>query len=136
MFWLTRVRSQSMAPTLPNGRLALTRKLWRTTPVRRGDLVVADSRELGEHVVKRVVGLPGETVRIDAGRISIDGRALAEPYASRSVFSDRYRVPPNHYLLLGDNRDASHDSRSWRQPFIARDALLGRIVQRPFRRLT
>ena len=128
MFWLTRIRSHSMAPTLPDGSLAPTRKLWRRTPIRRGDLVVADSRELGEQVLKRVIGLPGETVRIDAGQVSIDGRALAEPYAVRSVFRGSYRVPPGHYFLLGDNRDASSDSRSWRQPFLARAALVGRIL--------
>ena len=130
MFWLTRVRSHSMAPALPDGSLALTRKLWRKTPIRRGDVVVAASPELGEPVVKRVVGLPGETVRIDAGRVSIDGRALAEPYAARSVFTDSYRVPPDHYFLLGDNRDASSDSRSWRQPYLDRSALVGRLVGR------
>ncbi len=128
-FWLTRVRAHSMAPTLRDGALVLTRRLGRRTPVRRGDLVVVDSRELGQHVIKRVIGLPGETVAIERGHVHVDGRALAEPYASRSMFTDRYRVPPGHYLLLGDNRDASSDSRSWRQPFIARDAIVGRVLQ-------
>ncbi|MBK8666164.1 MAG: signal peptidase I [Burkholderiales bacterium] len=130
MFWLTRIRSHSMAPALPDGRLALTRRLWRRTPVRRGDVVVVQSRELGQAVVKRVIGLPGETVRIEAGRVSIDGRALAEPYAAPSVFSDRYRVPPGHYFLLGDHRDKSSDSRSWREPYIERAALIGKLVGR------
>lgn len=128
-FWLTRVRSHSMAPTLRDGALVLTRRLGRRAPVRRGDLVIVDSRELGEHVIKRVIGLPGETVAIELGQVHIDGRALAEPYASRSVFTDSYRVPPGHYLLLGDNRDASSDSRSWRQPFIERDAIVGRVMK-------
>lgn len=127
MFWLTRVRSRSMAPALADGQLALTRKLWPGTAIRRGDVVVVDSPELGEPVVKRVIGLPGEQVRIDAGRVSIDGRALPEPYASHSTFSDNYQVPPRHYFLLGDNRDASSDSRTWRQPFIERGALVGRL---------
>lgn len=127
MFWLTRVRSHSMAPTLRDGSLALTRKLGRRTPIRRGDLVVVDSPEVGEPVVKRVIGLPGERVTIAGGRVSIDGRALSEPYASPSMFNDSYQVPPAHYFLLGDNRDASSDSRNWRQPFIERAALVGRI---------
>ena len=130
MLWLTRVQSQSMAPTLPGGALALTRRLWRRTPVRRGDVVVVDSRELGRHVVKRIVGLPGETVANEAGRVSINGQPLAEPYASRSVFTDTFHVPAGHYLLLGDHRDASSDSRSWRQPYIARAALIGRLIGR------
>ena len=130
MFWLTRVQSHSMAPALQGGVLALTRRLWRRTPVRRGDVVVVDSRELGQHVVKRIVGLPGETVALRAGQVHIDGRPLAEPYASRSVFSDTFHVPAGHYLLLGDHRDASSDSRSWRQPYIARAALIGRLIGR------
>ena len=130
MFWLTRVQSHSMTPTLRDGALALTRKLWRRTPVRRGDVVVVDSRELGQHVVKRVIGLPGETVAIEAGQLHIDGRPLVEPYASRSVFTDTFLVPAGHYLLLGDQREASSDSRSWRQPYIAREALVGRVIGR------
>ena len=130
MFWLTRVQSHSMAPAFRDGALALTRRLWRRTPVRRGDVVVVDSRELGQHVVKRIVGLPGETVAIEAGQVRINGRLLAEPYASPSVFTDTFHVPAGHYLLLGDHRDASSDSRSWRQPYIAREALIGRVIGR------
>lgn len=132
MFWLTRVRSNSMAPTLPDGSLALTRRLRRTTRVRRGDLVVVDSQELGETVLKRVIGLPGETVTIKSGKVAIDGQALPEPYASPSVFTDTYRVPPGHYLVLGDNREFSSDSRSWRDPYVARDAIVGRVLRLGF----
>ena len=130
MLWLTRVQSHSMAPTLQGGALALTRRLWRRTPVRRGDVVVVDSRELGQHVVKRVIGLPGETVTIEGGQVRINGQPLAEPYASHSVFTDTFHVPAGHYLLLGDHRDASSDSRTWRQPYIAREALIGRLIGR------
>ena len=130
MFWLTRVQSHSMTPALRDGALALTRRLGRRTPVRRGDVVVVDSHELGRHVVKRVIGLPGETVTIAAGQLHIDGRPLVEPYASRSVFTGNFHVPAGHYLLLGDQREASSDSRSWRQPYLARDALVGRLVGR------
>lgn len=133
MAWLTRVQSHSMAPTLQGGALALTLRLGRRATLRRGDIVVLDSRELGQRVVKRIVGLPGETVALRAGQVHIDGRPLAEPYASRSVFSDTFHVPAGHYLLLGDHRDASSDSRSWRQPYIARDAIVGRIVGRGWR---
>lgn len=128
MFWLTRVQSHSMEPALPDSSLALTRRLRRTTPIRRGDLVVVDSRELDALMVKRIIGLPGEAVAIKAGKVSIDGRALEEPYASPSMFTDTYRVPPDHYFLLGDNRDASSDSRTWRNPYVPREAILGRIL--------
>jgi signal peptidase I len=134
MLWLTWIRSHSMAPALPDASMALTRHLWRTTQVRRGDVVIVRSRELGETVVKRVIGLPGERVTIRSGDVSIDGHALAEPYASPSVFSDTCQVPPGHYFLLGDNRDVSSDSRSWRDPFIPREAIVGRILEWPWAR--
>lgn len=131
MWWLTRVRSHSMTPTLTDGQLALTRSLRPTHKVGRGDLVVLDSPvEPDQHVVKRVVGLPGEKVTFDAGQVSIDGRLFPEPYAARSVFRGEYQVPAGEYFVLGDNRAASSDSRSWSRPYVPRAALRGRLVRR------
>ena len=131
MWWLTRVRSHSMAPTLTDGQLVLTRSLRSAHAVGRGDLVVLDSPlDPGRLVVKRVVGLPGEKVTLDAGRVSVAGRPLPESYASPSMFRGEYDVPPGHYFVLGDNRDASSDSRSWSRPYVPRTAMRGRLVGR------
>ncbi|WP_121251411.1 signal peptidase I [Nocardioides ferulae] len=131
MWWLTRVRSDSMAPTLTDGQLVLTRSLRPAHAVGRGDLVVLDSPvDPDQLVVKRVVGLPGEKITFDAGRVSIDGRPLPELYASQSMFRGAYDVPLGHFLVLGDNRDRSSDSRSWSRPYTPRAAIRGRLVRR------
>ena len=131
MWWLTRVRSHSMRPTLTDGQLVLTRSLQPTYAVGRGDVVVLDSPvEPGLDVVKRVVGLPGETVTFDAGKVHINGLPLSEAYASPSMFRGEYHVPAGHYLVLGDNRDVSSDSRTWVRPYVPRAALRGRLVRR------
>lgn len=125
--WLTRVRSHSMAPTLTAKSLFPTYSLRRSVAIRRGDIVVFDSAEVGSRLVKRVIGLPGEGVTFVDGRVHIDGAPLDEPYASRSLLNADYRVPEGHYFLLGDNRDGSIDSRSWARPFIERRAIKGRL---------
>ena len=129
-WWLTRVRGRSMEPALHPGQLVPTRALRSGARIRRGDLVVAEPVGQPVRVVKRVVGLPGEQVAFRDGVVSVDGRPLAEPYATPSVYRGSFDVPPGHYLLLGDHRDASDDARSWAQPFVARDRIVGRLLGR------
>ena len=129
LVWLTRVESWSMTPTLRPGSLLLTRRLRRSDGVRRGDVVVLRSVELGRRIVKRVVGLPGETVVVDSRGVSVDGVRLAEPYVlANGGAGGSFSVPGGAYLVLGDNRARSSDSRSWRQPFVARAAIEGRLI--------
>jgi signal peptidase I len=107
------------------------RRLFGFREVRRGDTIVFRyPRDLDSDYVKRVVGLPGETVTIRNKQVHINGRPLEEPYAtfsdaqvypregmpepyrSRDQFGP-YRVPDGTYFAMGDNRDASYDSRYW-----------------------
>jgi signal peptidase I len=127
-WWLTRVQGRSMEPALHHGQLVPTRSLRGAARIRRGDLVVAEPARVPQRVVKRVVGLPGEHVAFRDGVVSVDGRPLDEPYATPSVYRGSFDVPPGHYLLLGDHRDASDDGRSWAQPFVARDRIVGRLL--------
>jgi signal peptidase I len=88
-------------------------------PIERGDVLVFQSVEDPDiDLVKRVVGLPGETIRLARGRVLVDGQVLDEPYVldGNNRFHQPYGpivVPEDSYFMLGDNRDTSRDSRYW-----------------------
>ncbi|HEX6954446.1 MAG TPA: signal peptidase I [Agromyces sp.] len=123
----TLVRTGSMRPALQPGDRLLTTRVHRGARLRRGDVVVFRSHELGETLVKRLIGLPGERVELTGdGLVRVDGDLLPEPYARRSgAYRGTFEVPVDRYLLLGDDRDASVDARSWADPYVARRDLLG-----------
>ena len=89
----------------------------------RGDVIVfKDPNQPGRNLVKRIVGLPGETVEITEGAISIDGVRLDEPYLTGAHWSGSMRCVPHRrgcilgddqYFVMGDNRGNSDDSRRW-----------------------
>jgi signal peptidase I len=114
----TRVEGQSMEPNLhTNQRLVVEKLSYRFHGPQRFDVVVLKLPNQGEELlIKRVVGLPGETVEIRNGKVYIDGNPLAEPFLdvqTRPGRNDRVVVPPLHVFVLGDNRDHSNDSRSF-----------------------
>ena len=126
------VEGGSMRPTLRPGQRIAVAPLVR--PPGRGDLVVlARPRSTGDlEVVKRVVGLPGERVRLGAGGLEVDGQAVPEPYLAGGPGGspvDRasldLRLGPAEYLVLGDHRAASTDGRDFGP--VGADALLGRV---------
>lgn len=119
------IPSGSMLPTLRIGDYLLVNKLvYLFRPIRRGDIIVFKfPQDETRDFIKRVVGLPGETLEIRGRQVFIDGKPLHEPYAvysENSVFraSAGYHlgpilIPPGHLFMMGDNRDNSLDSRSW-----------------------
>ena len=113
------IPSLSMAPTLQiNDRVLVNKLSYDLHEVNRGDLVVFESppNEGSEtkDLIKRVIGLPGETVESRDGQILINGQVLEEPYLDRGVTTgalDKVTVPPDHLWVMGDNRANSRDSR-------------------------
>ena len=120
------VEGTSMVPELQNGERLIVNKLiyynfesvsWGH--ISRGDIVVFWYPEDPEKsFVKRVVGLPGETVEISNGVVYVDGMALEEPYLKKSGLDktsdvERTKVKDHYYFVMGDNREHSSDSRSW-----------------------
>jgi signal peptidase I len=118
------VKGGSMRPTLGPGQRIAVAPLVR--PPARGDLVVLN-RPGNLEVVKRVVGLPGERVRLLSGQLEVDGRAVPEPYlAGPPSFGDLdLELGPAQYLVLGDHRAASSDGRDVGP--VPADALVGRV---------
>jgi signal peptidase I len=114
----TRVEGKSMEPTLhTNQRLVVEKLSYHLHGPQRFDVVVIKvPSQGGELLIKRVVGLPGETVEIHDGQVYINGKLLDEPFVggdTRPGRQDPITVPPLHVYVLGDNRDHSNDSRSF-----------------------
>jgi signal peptidase I len=114
----TRVEGQSMEPNLhTNQRLVVEKVSYRFHGPQRFDVVVIRVPSQGDELlIKRVVGLPGETVEIRDGHVYINGDLLEEPFTTEQTRPGRYTritVPPLHVFVLGDNRNHSNDSRSF-----------------------
>lgn len=127
-----RVEGTSMLPRLHDGERIVINKFvypladWPTSglsigrPVRRGDIVVFYyPNDPSSRYVKRVIGVPGDTIRIDdEGRVFVNDQQLVEPYLDAELTRrpepmDPVRVSNHYYFVMGDNRDNSSDSRTW-----------------------
>jgi signal peptidase I len=115
------VSGSSMEPTFSNGNYLLVDELtYRFRSPERGEVIVFKyPNDTSSYFIKRVIGLPGETVEIKNNRVDVlrDGVSLAlnEPYiVEKSGVSDFSKtLGPNEYFVMGDNRNFSFDSRSW-----------------------
>ncbi|WP_149205387.1 signal peptidase I [Actinotalea subterranea] len=117
MLRVVKVAGESMAPTYRPSDLLLTRRAGRAgAHVRRGDVVVV--RHLGVRIVKRVVGLPGDVVELEAGRLLVDGDPLDGRRRLPGAYTQTWRVPAGSCFVVGDNRAASTDSRVWAVPYV------------------
>ncbi|EKD32852.1 MAG: hypothetical protein ACD_76C00131G0002 [uncultured bacterium] len=129
------VKGESMEPNFyDNEYLIIDEISYRFREPERGEIVVFRyPRNPSEFFIKRVVGLPGETIEISDGRVTVinedfpDGRSIDEPYTLNDFTAGSKRVVlnPDEYFVLGDNRDASYDSRRFGP--IRKDAIVGRV---------
>jgi signal peptidase I len=132
------IPSGSMIPTLPIGDRVLVNKLaYDFHPVHIGDIIVfrtpPDDRSNPaiKNLVKRVVGLPGDTVWSANGKLYVNGKPLAEPYLPPGTITTgvpKTKIPPGHLWVMGDNRQNSEDSRYFGP--ISEKLIVGRVFVR------
>lgn len=122
-----KVEGTSMQPRLENDERIFVNKFdYNFWSIERGDIIVFwYPEDPTKSFIKRVIGLPGESIDMDAmGHVTINGQVIPEPYLApqrnqmarakwNQVRSDFKYVKPHYYFVMGDNRDASNDSRSW-----------------------
>lgn len=119
-----KIKGASMEPNFPNGEYLLTDKVtYRFNEPKRGDVIVFKApTENGDEFIKRIIGLPGESVSIKNSRVYINGKLLKEEYIPEtnptyggSFLSENesFVIPEGNFLVLGDNRPHSSDSRAW-----------------------
>ena len=124
-----RVDGFSMTPTLQDGEYILVNKLaYKTGEPTRGDIIVfIFPVNPQEDLIKRVIGLPGETVSVHSGVVSVNGVPLTEPYiASPPAYDGDWVIPDGQLFVLGDNRNDSRDSHQWR--FLPLENVIGKAV--------
>jgi signal peptidase I len=127
-----RVEGTSMLPRLEDrDRLFINKFVYHISAIERGDIVVFRyPRDPEKSYIKRVIGLPGDRVRIDRGNVWVNGRLLREPYVP-AIYRDmrsmaEITIPDDFYFMMGDHRSISSDSREFGP--VARDLIYGKAV--------
>jgi signal peptidase I len=142
-----RIPSASMAGTLrPGDRVLVNRVVYHLRDPERGDVLVFQFPKDRKVVfIKRIVGVPGDVLRVEQGRLYVNGKRCSEPYVHRTggqldptlamapidgsalpkpwSLASSYRVPTGSYFVMGDNRVNSDDSRDW--GVVPRNAVIG-----------
>lgn len=124
-----RVENVSMQPTLKPGEFLLVNRVsYKLGEPSIGDIIVFHAPGVNDmDYIKRVVGLPGDQIRISEGLVYVNNQPLYEPYIAEAPrYTGTWDVPPGEYFVLGDNRNNSSDSHMW--GFVPQDDIVGRAL--------
>lgn len=143
IYWLIaqphKVSGSSMFPNFKNGDYIITDKVsYRIGDPKRGDIVVfKNPKDESVDFIKRIIGAPGDRVKVQNNKLYLNGNELNEPYLSQEILTSpgaylqegiEKIVEPGHYITIGDNRPASSDSREW--GLITRKEIIGKVFFR------
>lgn len=130
-----RIKGTSMEPNFHDGEYLLSDKIsYRFREPKRGEVIVFKSpSSKEEEFIKRIIGLPGETIGLKEGKYTINGKEIEEEYLPPNLKTnggnflsenETITIPENHYFVSGDNRQVSSDSRTW--GFVSKEKITGR----------
>lgn len=138
LFFQVSVPTKSMYPTIKPGDRIIVTRVYDKKSLNRGDIVVFYSDELNETLIKRLIGLPGDEIKIDNNRdVYVNGEKVEQSYVVyNGGVGGTFKVPEGQYFFMGDNRANSWDSRYWQNHYIAESKIKGkaRFVVFPFNR--
>ena len=128
------IAGQSMSPNYKNGQYYLTSIIHQDTKISRGDVVIYKDSAQDKDFIKRVIGLPGDSVMLQKGDVYLNGEKLDEPYVNGTkTYGSQFLkddatvvVPADSYFMMGDNRSYSEDSRS--EGFVPRVSLISKVT--------
>ncbi len=121
-----RVDGASMDQTLEDGQILL---LYKLSNIDYGDIVVLDEEKEGEIIIKRIIGMPGDTVSIKDNTVYVNGEELEEDYAYGETSDyEEITLGDDEYFILGDNRPISKDSRYFGP--VKEDEIIGKVIFR------
>ncbi len=127
-----KVEGTSMAPLLSDQeRIFINKFVYRFEPIGRGDVIVFwYPLDHSKSFIKRVIGLPGESIELRRGRLFINGKEITEEYVPQMFFDGSsygpMRIPQGSYFVMGDHRDSSNDSRMFGT--VPREFIYGKAV--------
>lgn len=130
------VPSNSMLPLIQEqDRLFAFRMAYTLSKPQRGDVVVYNGTDEDKRLVKRIIGLPGESIEGKGGQVYIDDVLIEDYTAEATDDFGPYQIPLGSYFMMGDNRSNSKDSRVYINKFVPKENFIGKVFIKYYKRI-